>query len=166
MRIFILLSFLYCLQGSEQSCLLISNLNKPDLDDLATEIILEDDILLDLDNLTNPTDTSMNLICSWIVKVPSSKQITLELVSFNLQESIGCQIQGLHLLEGTNKNGRLIGSYCGSNYPKLIKTSSSSLYLIYADFLPKGVENLNFGDVQIRLNSRLRNGKSFYMQFD
>ncbi|KAL5234243.1 hypothetical protein ACI65C_001653 [Semiaphis heraclei] len=76
-----------------------------------------------------PNDYPNQKDCAWIINVPVTNQIELNITSFLLEESIDCRFDFVEIRNGGFPTSPLIGRYCGSKILPIISSIGNSLYI-------------------------------------
>lgn len=63
--------------------------------------------------------------CSWLISAPGSISIELNFTSFNTEAGFDY----VHIYDGQNANGQLLGTFSGSNLPQAISANSGYMFI-------------------------------------
>uniref|UniRef100_A0A2H8TEF1 Cubilin n=1 Tax=Melanaphis sacchari TaxID=742174 RepID=A0A2H8TEF1_9HEMI len=67
--------------------------------------------------------------CTWIINVPVTNQIELNITHFLLEESLDCRFDFVEIRNGGYPTSPLIGKYCGSKILPVISSIGNSLFI-------------------------------------
>uniref|UniRef100_A0A7G3AGB7 Cubilin n=1 Tax=Lutzomyia longipalpis TaxID=7200 RepID=A0A7G3AGB7_LUTLO len=70
-----------------------------------------------------------NKECEWIISVENGAQIELKVKSFELEEHGDCEFDFLEVRNGGKSDSPLIGKYCGTKIPGVIRSFANQLYV-------------------------------------
>lgn len=72
-----------------------------------------------------------NARCEWTLRVDRPYTIDLRFMMLSLEFDHSCQYDYVEVRDGDSLNSRLIGRYCGNERPPPIRSSGSSLHLLF-----------------------------------
>ncbi|XP_056307558.1 inactive serine protease PAMR1 isoform X2 [Danio aesculapii] len=72
-----------------------------------------------------------NARCEWTLRVDQPYTIDLRFMMLSLEFDHSCQYDYVEVRDGDSLNSRLIGRYCGNERPPPIRSSGSSLHLLF-----------------------------------
>ncbi|VVC39264.1 EGF-like, conserved site,EGF-like calcium-binding domain,CUB domain,EGF domain,EGF-like calcium- [Cinara cedri] len=67
--------------------------------------------------------------CIWVINVPVTNQIELNITEFELEKSADCRFDFLEIRNGGYSTSPLIGKYCGTNILPIISSIGNSLFI-------------------------------------
>ncbi|XP_022177373.1 cubilin-like [Myzus persicae] len=76
-----------------------------------------------------PNDYPKLKDCTWIINVPVTNQIELNVTNFLLEESVDCRFDYVEIRNGGFSTSPLIGRYCGSKILPIISSIGNSLFI-------------------------------------
>lgn len=84
-----------------------------------------------LGHLKYPLPGSMeeNTRCGWVITTNRSKVLNITFINFTMEDSFGCQLNGIDIYDGPDSSSHLIGRFCGNNLPKNIISTRNSVFL-------------------------------------
>eukprot|EP00794_Sanderia_malayensis_P003627 gene3627-4141_t len=68
-------------------------------------------------------------VCRYVIKTSNNKKINLEFDLFDLEAGGQCVYDYLQIHDGNNRQGTLLGKFCGTTKPAAIKSTGDSLYV-------------------------------------
>ncbi|KAJ6633725.1 Cubilin like, partial [Pseudolycoriella hygida] len=74
-----------------------------------------------------PNEYPTNKVCTWTLVAPTGQQIELLINSFELEERENCVFDYLELKNGGTLQSPLLGKYCGTTIPKIIRSYTNQL---------------------------------------
>ncbi|KAH9505479.1 hypothetical protein Btru_057418 [Bulinus truncatus] len=72
-----------------------------------------------------------NANCSWKITAEKNQVISLWFTEFTTDTYNNCQNDYLKVYDGMNESSRLIGHYCGSGVPSVIRSSGDHMYIVF-----------------------------------
>lgn len=69
--------------------------------------------------------------CVYKITVPSGHQIELNIKNFTLEEVFNCRFDRLEIRNGGLETSPLIGTFCGTQYPKTLRSMSNQMLLTF-----------------------------------
>ncbi|XP_050960720.1 LOW QUALITY PROTEIN: inactive serine protease PAMR1 [Labeo rohita] len=81
-----------------------------------------------------------NARCEWTLKVDRPFTIDLRFMMLSLEFDHSCQYDYVEVRDGESLNSRVIGRYCGNERPPSIKSTGSSLHIL---FISDGYKNFD-----------------------
>ncbi|XP_017783006.1 PREDICTED: cubilin-like [Nicrophorus vespilloides] len=86
-----------------------------------------------------PEHYPSNRDCTWIVTVPAGQQVMLNVTFFEIEQFPNCRYDYLEIRNGGTAAAPLIGTYCGTNIPKIIPSHANQMYMRFkSDTTKKG----------------------------
>lgn len=76
-----------------------------------------------------PVYYSNNLDCIWVIGVPDNKLIALGFEEFDLEGGDSCRLDYVEVRDGDSQNSPLIGRYCGTTAPMVVRGSSNKFWV-------------------------------------
>uniref|UniRef100_A0A1B0D3H0 Uncharacterized protein n=1 Tax=Phlebotomus papatasi TaxID=29031 RepID=A0A1B0D3H0_PHLPP len=70
--------------------------------------------------------------CEWIISVETGSQIELRVKQFDLEEHHECEFDYLEVRNGGTSDSPLLGKYCGTKIPEVIRSYSNHIYVKFA----------------------------------
>ncbi|KAK6970572.1 mucin-like protein [Biomphalaria glabrata] len=77
-----------------------------------------------------PSNYMNNAFCSWTIRAKEDNIITVQFET-NYIDDYNCLNDYMELYNGDSASATLIGRYCGSGVPKVIRTTGNKLYIIF-----------------------------------
>ena len=71
-------------------------------------------------------------VCYWQILAPDNNKVKLSFQTFEVEDGFACPKDELVIYDGPSEMSPLIGSFCGSNKPATIISSSNGLYLKFS----------------------------------
>ena len=85
--------------------------------------------------MTGYISLSMSITnCSWSVKAPAKKQITLTFVNLNMADDPDCQRERIEIRDGSDVNAPILLRVCGQLKPRPVTTSSNNVVINHVVF--------------------------------
>ncbi|XP_030748736.1 cubilin-like [Sitophilus oryzae] len=84
-----------------------------------------------------PKGYPVNKECVWTITAPPGSQIMLNVSSFHLEFYPKCKYDYLEIRNGGSSASPLIGTYCGTEIPKVIYSHTNKLYLKFKSDMSK-----------------------------
>ncbi|KAG7199007.1 hypothetical protein KM043_013159 [Ampulex compressa] len=72
-----------------------------------------------------------NLNCEWKIQLPVGEKIKISWTKFDLEDSSSCQFDYVEVFDGPNADSQLLGRYCGSEMPPMIKSTSNTIVVVF-----------------------------------
>ncbi|XP_078391727.1 cubilin [Cetorhinus maximus] len=70
--------------------------------------------------------------CAWRLEAPEGHTITLNFVYFDLEPHSTCSWDSVTIMNGGSFSSPIIGQYCGTTLPEMIKSGSNKLFIIFS----------------------------------
>ncbi|XP_038652379.1 cubilin [Scyliorhinus canicula] len=70
--------------------------------------------------------------CAWRLEAPEGHTITLKFVYFDLEPHSTCGWDSVTIMNGGSFSSPIIGQYCGTTSPEMIKSGSNKLFIIFS----------------------------------
>ncbi|XP_075972136.1 cubilin [Anticarsia gemmatalis] len=70
-----------------------------------------------------------NLLCEYKIKTSLETKIKLDFKQFKLERAFRCRYDYLKIYDGPSSDSRLVGKFCGTEYPPTYTSTSNTLYL-------------------------------------
>ncbi|XP_069122184.1 cubilin-like [Argopecten irradians] len=74
-----------------------------------------------------PSDYHHNANCSWLITVAPDRVVYFKFTSFDIESHSSCSFDYVDLRDGPYLSSPLIGRYCGSVVPDMVRTTSNTL---------------------------------------
>ncbi|XP_048237900.1 cubilin-like isoform X1 [Haliotis rufescens] len=72
-----------------------------------------------------------DLNCAWTIMMPDNKLATFNITRMDIETGSACSYDALKIYDGISTQDPLIGTYCGSAPPPIIKGLSNALYVTF-----------------------------------
>ncbi|KZC14141.1 Cubilin [Dufourea novaeangliae] len=84
--------------------------------------------------ISTPIDMStyhQNMECDWRIQLPAGERVQITWSKFELEDSNSCQFDFVEIYDGPSSDSQILGRFCGSTIPPLIKSNSNVLLIIF-----------------------------------
>eukprot|EP00794_Sanderia_malayensis_P003248 gene3248-3729_t len=67
--------------------------------------------------------------CTYVIRTTPGKIVVLSFVGISIQNSPGCSKDSIEVRDGASSNSRLLNTFCGSNLPGQITSTTNEIYI-------------------------------------
>ncbi|TRY89102.1 hypothetical protein DNTS_004573 [Danionella cerebrum] len=80
----------------------------------------------------HPDPYPHNKVCEWVINQPEGYVVTLNFLTFDIEESSTCHLDYVEVRDGPSASSPLIGRYCGINAPAMLESSQKSMFIHFS----------------------------------
>ncbi|XP_017555843.2 cubilin [Pygocentrus nattereri] len=73
-----------------------------------------------------------NKNCEWVINQPEGYIVTLNFLTFDVEDSAGCYFDYVEVRDGATSSSPLIGRYCGSQAPAMLQSTQRHMYILFS----------------------------------
>ncbi|XP_067869413.1 cubilin isoform X2 [Heterodontus francisci] len=67
--------------------------------------------------------------CEWVINQPEGQVVTLNFISFDIESAVNCNHDYVEVKDGAVVDAPLIGKYCGTVIPTIVRSTQRSMYI-------------------------------------
>ncbi|CAG7818980.1 unnamed protein product, partial [Allacma fusca] len=77
----------------------------------------------------HPEPYAHALDCEWLIRLPPLETVSIEFLSFEVENARNCRYDFVEVREGNGPDGNLVGRYCGYNIPQPYRSLTNNLFI-------------------------------------